>query len=104
MSDEEETEIQSELVMPFVTVTSKGGPHEDEAYVAGWEMGQLDTILELVKPEIRHQPVKTANLAQADLIAMRHNYTLKTDGVYAVEWTQITLVKVNDEQATTEKS
>lgn len=34
-----------DLVMPFVTVTSAGGPHDDDAYVAGFEMGALDACL-----------------------------------------------------------
>jgi hypothetical protein len=63
------------LLMPFVTVVSRGGPHDDESYVAGYEMGQLDARLaaaghhRLGCPEVVMQ---RANLPQAELIAMRH--------------------------------
>ncbi|MEV0357130.1 hypothetical protein AB0H71_13815 [Nocardia sp. NPDC050697] len=63
------------LVMPFVTVTSKGGPHEDRAYCAGFAMGELDMALRMRKaidafPLSR--PIETVNRPQADLIAMKH--------------------------------
>lgn len=74
------------LVMPFVTVASKGGPYDDDAYVAGYEMGQLDAALAL-RPEEHAATVRTENAIQADLIAMRHGYTRTTE-VYAPspEW------------------
>ena len=53
MSDEErDDETSYGLLMPFVTVVSKGGPHEDESYAAGWEMGVLDARLEFEKPAV----------------------------------------------------
>lgn len=64
-----------ELVMPFVTVASKGGPHEDQAYVAGWEMGALDAFLQhgyVVNPW--QQTIRTDNVPQADRIAMKHGW------------------------------
>lgn len=42
MSDEEQG---YGLVMPFVSVASKGGPYDDDAYAAGWAMGALDAKL-----------------------------------------------------------
>jgi len=63
------------LLMPFVTVTSRGGPHDDASYVAGYEMGQLDARLaaaahhHLGCPEV---VMLRCNLPQAELIAMRH--------------------------------
>jgi hypothetical protein len=72
MSDEPEYN----LVMPFVTCASKGGPHDDTAYVAGWEMGALDIILGLavgIASEI-NRTLRVENQAQADLLAMKHGY------------------------------
>jgi hypothetical protein len=63
-----------DLVMPFVTVTSKGGPHDDDAYTAGWEMGALDSLLEYDKPLFHEQYILAENATQADLIAMKHGY------------------------------
>lgn len=71
MSDEGEVEYG--LVMPFVTVHSKGGPHEDNAYAAGWEMGVLDETLK-AKPVFHEQIIRTDSTAQADLIAMKNGY------------------------------
>lgn len=73
------------LVMPFVTVASKGGPHDDEAYVAGFEMGGLDATLKALAPV--HALVKlpftihSVSRGQADLIAMKHGFTVED-----VEW------------------
>jgi hypothetical protein len=64
------------MVMPFVTVVSKGGPHEDESYVAGWEMGSLDATLSQRTPQAFTITLHTENLPQADLIAMRYGYIL----------------------------
>lgn len=62
-----------DLLMPFVVVTSKGGPFDDDAYVAGYEMGELDVML-AAQPPFHEATILAANLAQADLIAMRHGY------------------------------
>lgn len=73
MADESE-EQQHELVMPFVNVTSVGGPFDDRAYCAGWEMGKLDVLLGQLRPSVHEQAVLTANATQADLLAMKHGY------------------------------
>ena len=72
MSDEPESH---ELVMPFVSVASKGGPHDDDAYVCGYEMGVLDAYLEHARPQRYELTIHTANRDQADLIAMHRGYT-----------------------------
>jgi hypothetical protein len=82
MSDEE---IKYDLEMPFVTVTSKGGPHEDGAYVAGWEMGALDALLEHARPPLVESTIHASNVPQADLVAMKHGYDT-TFTEYDDEW------------------
>lgn len=80
-----------ELVMPFLPVQSKGGPYDDEAYTAGWEMGLLDYRLSL--PISFHSSVITVranNRTQADLIAMRHGYTTEICGE-AEGWVSLSL-------------
>lgn len=72
MSDGDEASYG--LVMPFVTVASKGGPHDDESYTAGWEMGALDVALANDTTGYHEQVIHTANAAQADLVAMKHGY------------------------------
>ena len=67
-----------DLVMPFVTVGSKGGPHDDESYTAGYEMGLLDAELAHAAPAVVERPIHAANTAQADLLAMKHGYRAET--------------------------
>jgi hypothetical protein len=75
MADDPEREpVEHELVMPFVAVASNGGPFDDQAYAAGWEMGALDALLEHGQPPVHEQPLLTENAAQADLVAMKHGY------------------------------
>lgn len=66
-----------ELLMPFVTVASKGGPHDDDSYTAGWEMAQLDNRLAYAQFggfDVDPCPLRRANLPQIDLIAMKHGF------------------------------
>lgn len=62
------------LVMPFTVVTSRGGPYDDEAFVAGWACGEIMATL-------RYRPwwkgmVREDSLAQVDLIAMHYKLTM----------------------------
>lgn len=91
MSDEEQTEGEGYgLVMPFVLVESKGGRFEDEAFTAGWALGALDYRLSVDKhnsavPGSHYQRVEYQ--PQADLIAMRHGFTLTVTPLAAPrEW------------------
>ncbi len=80
MSDENESEFG--LVMPFVTVTSVGGPHDDEAYAAGWAMGRLDAQMAMLPGEVRSMSVpimRVENTRQADLIAMNHGFKMEVE-------------------------
>lgn len=70
---EEERDEEMELLMPFVTVTSVGGVHDDQSYVAGWEMGALDVTLQN-NPLFHEQVILTENAPQADLLAMKNGY------------------------------
>lgn len=72
--EHDDSSDELELVMPFVTVRSKGGPHDDESYSCGWEMGALDELLEHRAPAVHTQLIHAANQPQADLIAMKNGY------------------------------
>lgn len=80
-----------ELLMPFLSVASRGGPHEDDSYVAGWEMGALDAELRLGRPPAVDRVIHTANRDQADLIAMRHGYTARVTPSNTDEWSFLRL-------------
>lgn len=82
--------VEYGLVMPFVTVASKGGPYDDEAYVAGYEMGILDHVLCHLPPSATHRvTIHEANRAQADLIAMRHGFVMHTHGDPSLGWLDV---------------
>lgn len=85
-----------EMVLPFVAVESKGGPFRDDDYTAGWEMGWLDQRLTTLAAALESFPaevsapymVRTANLGQADLVAMRHGFKTETVQIHD-EWASI---------------
>lgn len=79
------------LVMPFVTVVSRGGPHDDASYCAGYEMGILDAVLSFgCNDEPRN--IRTESLEQADLLAFRHGYQMSADSDFG-GWTRVTFTK-----------
>lgn len=91
-----------ELVMPFVAVSSMGGPFDDAAYAAGWEMGSLDERLKMLVLDERLKmlvllggdcpflSILRANLAQLELIAMRHGLFLVVLGDdHVSEWVSV---------------
>lgn len=79
------------LIMPFVTVASVGGPHDDDSYVAGYEMGCLDAILQQNRPRTLAQTIRSDSLLQADLLAMRYGYALTSEGSGVEGWILISL-------------
>jgi hypothetical protein len=88
----EDDSVEYGLVMPFVTVRSKGGPHDDESYVAGWEMGKLDTFLTHQNPAIHTDAIYADSEPQADRIAMKHGYTASFTAV-GEGWVHMELTK-----------
>lgn len=94
MSGEDPTEYG--LLMPFVVVQSKGGPYDDAAYAAGWEMGRLDENLRSIAthgaPSSIQATVQAQNAPQVDLLAMSHGFTFTLDhGFEGVDWLNVTL-------------
>jgi hypothetical protein len=87
------------LVMPFVTVASRGGPWDDGAYCAGWAMGKLDTRLDVEQPVSVNETIRTVDAPQADLVAMKHGYRMKTKPSELDEWTFAEFTRVSIEGA-----
>lgn len=69
-----------ELVMPFVVVTSVGGPYDDDAYAAGWEAKtiqiQLNGLAEQSGSLIMVASIRIENQRQIDLVAMQEGWTV----------------------------
>lgn len=90
-----------ELMMPFVNVKSNGGPHDDEAYTCGYEMGTFDARCERSKNlsiNLFKELIHSSNTAQADLIAMSYGYII-ADHIITGEWNEITLQKGEGQDA-----
>lgn len=95
MSDDQEFTdddgVKYDLVMPFTVVQSRGGPYEDEAFVAGWACGEIMAKLErtpMWKGIVREQA-----LPQVDLIAMHYGLRMTHEEHEALEpgWAQVTI-------------
>lgn len=71
-----------EPVVPFKVCQSGGGPYEDEAFVAGYQTGEIDTKLAMAAsvgiPEVKLPIVRRALLPQLELHGMRYGYTTMT--------------------------
>ena len=91
MDDEDnDGEFGYEMVMPFLPVQSKGGPYDDGAFVAGYQMGLLDAQL---SGSIFDQgrAVDVTCREQADLIAMRHGFIAEFTDEEVDDWVCMTL-------------
>jgi hypothetical protein len=95
MSREEE-EAEYGVVLPFITVASKGGPHDDDTYTCGWECGEINALLQYGKPNEHTVTVHTINLGQLDLIAMHQGYAMESRSSDFDEWTFVSFRRVRD--------
>lgn len=75
MDDHEGAEFK--LLMPFVVCESNGGEYEDRSWCAGFECGVLAAGLAAGEPH--GGTVRTANVPQLDLLAMRHGFTVQAE-------------------------
>lgn len=65
------------LVLPFVACRSQGGPYEDDAFVAGFQTGQVDRALAAIAAvggDGLTAMVREDLGPQLDLIAMRYGF------------------------------
>lgn len=86
------------LVIPFVICQSQGGPHEDRAFVAGYECGRFDHSLAAIAAvggDRLTQTVRTDSVRQLELIAMHHGFYfgMIEHSNELPEWTTVTVVR-----------
>jgi hypothetical protein len=90
----EPEEVEYDLVMPFMVCRSRGGPYEDESFVAGWELATIDVRLTqcAVDRLPLNVPIHTPSLPQAELIAMSHGYLMAAEPYEDApeEWSMVT--------------
>lgn len=82
------------LVIPFVACASKGGPYDDDAFVAGYQAGRIDNALSVART-VGTTGLKataaTSLVRQLDLIAMHHGFQAKAEACEGAEgWSFIT--------------
>lgn len=99
--DEGDDHPEFAIAMPFVTVASKGGPHDDQAYTCGYEMGYLDATLDALTQASRtvswETTIHRVNVPQADLVGMQYGLTMEIgewsdpsiDSQTAAEWARV---------------
>ncbi len=100
-NDPDPQDVSTELEMPFVVCQSQGGPYDDESFTAGYTAGLLDADLRSAgwaRVE-RGFPIPTQLVPQADLIGMRHGYTIETTPWEDApdEWTFVAFFTTVDE-------
>lgn len=89
----EETEAEFGLVMPFVVCASQGGPYDDAAFVAGYELGHLAARLESGRHHFLRVTLHTASMPQVDLLAMKCGYTMRYQVMPQDEWSDVEFTK-----------
>lgn len=79
--------MRMELVVPFIVCTSKGGPYDDDSFVAGFVAGEIDRALSVAAAagaDRLTRTVRTALVPQLELLAMQHGFL----HMHAVEVTE----------------
>jgi len=82
------------LVVPFTACTSKGGPYEDQAFVAGFQCGEIDkalTVIAAAGGERATFTVRTPLVPQLELLAMNRGFPVMAAIVVEdyPEWTVV---------------
>lgn len=95
--DEHEDATEYGLIMPFTVTASHGGPYEDQAFIAGYQAGQVDQSLAAAVAIGVNRLVVTVYtplVPQIELIGMKHGFTGFTAEKHAAElaeWSLVTL-------------
>lgn len=85
-----------DLVMPFVCVTSAGGPYNDEAFTAGVQLGRITQALQAASAfgVRRMEPitVKSTLAKQLELAGMAYGFPVVTvdESEEWPEWSHVT--------------
>lgn len=84
------------LVMPFI-VCAPDGPYDGASFVAGYQCAFIDARLASGELWVKEY-VASGIVAQLDLLAMRHGYSLKSEpwDEHPEEWTLVELTRVGE--------
>jgi hypothetical protein len=84
------SEVTYDTAMPFVLCRSHGGPYDDDAFMSGWRLGGLATMLSGPGVGAVSDSIRPEERRQADLIAMACGYTMAVDGGGDAGWLNVT--------------
>lgn len=92
-----ESENTYGLVMPFIVVTSHGGPYDDVSFVAGCRYAAVAAAL-AEKPASYESYEYPALLPQLDLLAMHEGYVMETEpwDEHPEDWTLVRFTRIED--------
>lgn len=100
MDQPEDDEPEYELVYPFVACASQGGPYDDDAFVAGVQLGRIDQALQVAAALGTNQlgpvTIRTSLVRQVELAGMARGFPVLTkDDTYesweaGPEWVTVT--------------
>lgn len=96
-----------DLLYPFICVTSKGGPYDDDAFTAGMAVGQIDralTVALAAGADRFRTTVRTDLVPQLELVGMARGFPVvvaeqveESEGHPAMpEWSLITFLTEAD--------
>jgi hypothetical protein len=83
-------------LMPLVLCRSRGGPYDDEAFLSGWRVGELDATLARPGISALAESIRPDERVQADLVAMARGYAMSVDSS-SDEWLSVTFTRVSDD-------
>jgi hypothetical protein len=84
-------------VMPLVLCRSRGGPYDDEAFLSGWRLGELDATLARPGINALSQSIRPHERVQANLVAMARGYAMTVHSTSDPEWLAVTFTRTGDD-------
>jgi hypothetical protein len=73
-------------VMALVLCRSRGGPHDDEAFLSGWRLGDIAATLGRGDVVSLAESIRPVECHQADLIAMARGYRMTVGPSGEADW------------------
>jgi hypothetical protein len=87
-------ESQCDTVMPFTLCRTNGGPYDDDAFLSGWRLGDIDATLVHPGVSALATSIHPRELGQADLIAMARGYTTTVEPSGDPDWLSVTFTRI----------
>ncbi len=82
------------LAVPFIACNSQGGPYDDNAFVAGFQCGEIDRALKAIEAAGGNSAeftVYTPLVKQVELLGMNRGFPVMTADTFddTPEWTHV---------------